>query len=270
MDDLIPMTVNPSELTSSWRIVAAATAGAAHRRDGGECQDFFHTEFLKTAEGDELLLLIVCDGAGSASYGRRGAELTCEFMTESIKVFFSNHSDLISLGREQFADWIVLLRDWIDRFAELNHHNRRDYATTLTLAVVGSSAGIFVQLGDGAAVFRGADEWQIAVWPQHGEFANSTYFVTDEDSHLRFEMVEVDELIIEVALLTDGLERLALHHQSRRIHQSFFDEFFVPVRSLAQYGFDRGLSAGLGHYLQTPTITSRSDDDCSLVLASRG
>ncbi|MDI9408222.1 MAG: PP2C family serine/threonine-protein phosphatase [Candidatus Pacebacteria bacterium] len=259
------------ELTP-WSIVGAAVSGAAHRRDGLDCQDYFTTRQFRTAAGESLLLVLLADGAGSASHGLEGAKLACEFITQRVEDFIAEEVNLNSLNRPRVGDWFSQLRQRIQNHAELNHQQGRDYATTLSFALITDReslpSAVFVQLGDSTMVYRTDPVWQMAFWPQRGEYANTTYFVTDEDSHLRFDFITIDQTITEVAMITDGLERLALNHHRKEIHQPFFDDLLATVRRRAHFGFDLTLSAELASYLSSPAITSRCDDDCTIVMAT--
>src|SRR4051794_18458121 len=52
----------------SWNVVGASVRGEAHALDGTECQDAFAHRLE-----DALVVVCVCDGAGSARYAREGA-----------------------------------------------------------------------------------------------------------------------------------------------------------------------------------------------------
>ena len=102
-----------------------------------------------------------------------------------------------------------------------------------------------------------------------GEFANTTYFVTDDraDERMMFELCS--RRIDEVALFTDGIERLVLHEASRTVFAPFFNRMLPAVRRLAASGTDRKLSMDLEQYLNSPVICDKTDDDKTLVLATR-
>ncbi len=66
----------------------------------------------------------------------------------------------------------------------------RDYACTLLFALVGVEAAVFRQIGDGVIVVNDqSSHWSWVFWPERGEFANTTFFVTDAVAadHLRFD-----------------------------------------------------------------------------------
>ncbi len=73
----------------------------------------------------------------------------------------------------------------------------------------------------------------------------------------------------EVAVFTDGIESLVLHYATQSVHAPFFDQIFQPVRSLSEGGFNPVMSERLDAYLSSALICDRTDDDKTLLLASR-
>jgi len=158
----------------------------------------------------------------------------------------------------------------IARQAELDGASIRDFACTILVAVVSPTHACFLQIGDGAIVVRHrGDDWAYVFWPQHGEYANTTTFVTEPAALASFEFMCSPELIDEVAAFTDGIESLVLHFASKTVHGPFFDSNFRAVRALPEPGQDAELSDKLALYLGSPAICDRTDDDKTLLLASR-
>src|SRR5262249_11494427 len=102
--------------------------------------------------------------------------------------------------------------------------------------------------------------------PQSGEYANSTNFITANNFDQRLEFVSTHAGFSDVALLTDGLERLALHFDSQTPHAPFFDPFFRALRATEDY---QVLNEALAKFLASDSVRERSDDDKTLILASR-
>jgi hypothetical protein len=71
-----------------------------------------------------------------------------------------------------------------------------------------------------------------------------------------------------VAVLTDGLERIAIDFAARQPFHKFFDGMARPVFASTQKGRDRPLSASLKNYLEGDAVCARTDDDKTLVLAT--
>jgi hypothetical protein len=127
-----------------------------------------------------------------------------------------------------------------------------------------------LQIGDGVVVVADSEEqvYGHVFWPDRGEYANTTHFVTQDEAleHLRFASVRRE--IVEVALLTDGLQSIALNYQQQTAHQPFFGGLFAPLRT-AEEGWSSELSKSLMEFLSSPRVNEKTDDDKTLVLACR-
>lgn len=66
----------------SWRVYASSVIGSSHRQNNLPCQDAFCYRNL----GDRLVA-VVCDGAGSATYGEQGAALVSRELVEGLVKF---------------------------------------------------------------------------------------------------------------------------------------------------------------------------------------
>jgi hypothetical protein len=110
------------------------------------------------------------------------------------------------------------------------------------------------------------DAYEPVFWPQSGEYANTTNFLTDPEwaEHLAFAQrpVRVEEL----ALLTDGLQTLALSFAGRTVHAPFFRPMFQRLRAAAP---GEGLARALRQFLDSEPVNARTDDDKTLILATR-
>ena len=81
----------------------------------------------------------------------------------------------------------------------------------------------------------------------------------------------VAELPIDrLALLTDGVERLALNFANRGAHRPFFDGLFKTITAGKTGGHDQPLSSKLAAFLDSDGINARTDDDKTLILAAFG
>jgi protein phosphatase 2C-like protein len=250
-----------------WRFLNAAVRGTSHERGDTPCQDDCVVDVVR-GSGDVLLVAIASDGAGSAARAEEGSGLVCEALLREVTQW-SRGAAIEELSRAVAEGWVVCLRDAIDERAAQKQLTIRDFACTLVAAVIGPQAAAFIQIGDGAIVTGIAGAYDVVFWPDGGEYANMTYFVTDDDwsSRLHFEIrsVSVDEIV----LMTDGLQRLALRFDSRTAHAPFFVPMFTRLRNTAE-GFASDLESRMVAFLSSDVVNARTDDDKSLVLASRG
>lgn len=253
-----------------WSIARASAMGTSHFKTGAPCQDYC-TFSLRTILGTELLVIVVCDGAGSASRSDVGSELVATKLVNLAELFFEQGGTLPDLRRETVLMWIEQIRVVLEEAAKETEDDIREFACTLLAAIVGPSAAAFIQVGDGAIVVSGGpdDGWSYVYWPQHGEFANSTNFVVSPDVSdlLRFEVGL--RRVSEIAVFSDGIEHLVLHFATKTVHEPFFEKMMRPLRASQAVGIDEQLSQGLYHYLSSSTVCDKTDDDKTLILASR-
>jgi hypothetical protein len=134
------------------------------------------------------------------------------------------------------------------------------------LAVVGPDAAVFAQLGDGAIVYHDGNRYAPVFWPQSGEYHNATHFLTDASYTQHLQVGRFAATVSEVAMFTDGLQMLALNYADRSAHQPFFTPMFRALRSTGNHA---DLSPALRGFLESKDINERTDDDKTLVLASR-
>jgi protein phosphatase 2C-like protein len=106
-------------------------------------------------------------------------------------------------------------------------------------------------------------------WPQKGEYANMTFFLTDENSVSRAQVANLPDETLDVALFTDGLEPLALQFSAQKAHEPFFRTAFAPLHACTTPGESTSLSQSLAQMLTSPAARTRTDDDTTLILATR-
>ena len=102
-------------------------------------------------------------------------------------------------------------------------------------------------------------------WPSQGQYASTTFFVTDDELQLRISRFNTP--LRTLALLTDGLERLALDFATTAAHVPFFSAIAAPVQASVAQGRDSRLSEALRSYLGSDRINERTDDDKTLLVA---
>jgi hypothetical protein len=256
--------------SAPWRIALASATGTSHDATGAPCQDSAAHAFLDTDEGT-ILIAAVSDGAGSAAYSEIGSRLAVAEFVDQAQRYLSAGGALETLSAALACEWVQAIVAKLDAAAGNNGHATRDYACTLLGAIVGQEQAAFVQIGDGAIVVSHGEEdgWSYVFWPQHGEYANTTNFIQSPDiaAVLAFDLAP--RRIDEVAVFSDGIENLVLHKASRTVHEAFFRDMIQPVRRSPAKGLDAALSHGLQRYLQSEPVCERTDDDKTLILATR-
>jgi len=216
-----------------------------------------------------VLVAVASDGAGSARYSALGSWITVRVFTEMAVKYAGQRGSLCSLTPDMIDGWLDDIRERIILAARRKDTAPREFAATLVAAIVSPHDAAFIHVGDGASVFRLGEstEWIVPTWPAQGEYASTTFFVTDDPVPI-VQHAYVEQSIAEIAVFSDGLERLALDFSKRAAHAPFFDTFFRPLQNSGA-GRNRKLSKHLHHFLDGPSICNKTDDDKTLILAKR-
>jgi hypothetical protein len=170
------------------------------------------------------------------------------------------------IDQQVMTDWYGLTRTVLEQEARGRGQAPRQFAATLLLAVVGETAARFAQIGDGAIVVQDDGGYRPVFWPKSHEYVNATNFLTDGDWKGATAFAGRDSRLDELALLTDGLQPLCLDYTAKAAYRPFFSPMFCPLRE-ANSGSD--LLTDLRQFLDSPQVNERTDDDKTLILATR-
>lgn len=248
-----------------WKAVYDSVTGTSHLNSDLPCQDACRVVELNRGE-TTVLVACLADGAGSASHADVGAQVACDTFIGIIE----RESESLNLDeivdREMLLAWCGELRSVIEQRASELGVETRQLACTFLGAVVTETAALFLQIGDGAIVRGIGEGYSHVFWPQSGEFANTTNFLTDEGFAECVEFSQVQERVDELALFSDGLERLVLRFVDRTVHGPFLSPLFAAVR---QSENPDEYFAPLRAFLDSEKVNERTDDDKTLILATR-
>jgi len=249
-----------------WRVIQAAVAGTSHHREQLPCQDHCVAATYECGSG-EVLAIVVADGAGSACHGGRGAQLACQGVRQAIEAWVPAAVAAVPTTTT-VAEWLATAREVLLQAAAEEGASVRDFACTLLIAVITARAAGYAHIGDGGIVIDGGDGLQLVFWPEAGEYANMTRFITDEDALEQVRVLYSDAPPDEIAVFTDGIQRLALDYKARAVHGPFFAPMLAVLRRQLPSECAE-LAEQLAAFLASPRVNSRTDDDKTLVLASR-
>ncbi len=253
---------------SVWRYAAASAVGTSHVKQQRSCEDAHRCEVLQTAADEAVLAAFVSDGAGSALRAEAGSELACSLALDEVRNHLAAGGGIADLDIPFVTAWLARLRTEVTARAEAEGLRPREFACTLLGAIVGPESAAFFQVGDGAIVVPEEDEYRWVFWPASGEYENSTYFATEANAAEHLQHTYVDQPIEELALFSDGLQRLVLDFRNRTAPAPFFRSMLSWVRAAGDDELPR-LSAHLTGHLSSSVINDRTDDDKTLVLATR-
>jgi hypothetical protein len=204
----------------------------------------------------------LADGAGSKSMSHLGASLATRRITARVASNFDLFYAEAQHAPERLAETII---EYLQR--SLRHYAHRKAAAiedlACTLLFVGYQSGRFVagHIGDGVIFARIAGEVRTLSVPMNGEYANTTYFVTDADA--------AKNLRLFTGAAPGGMSAMLMSDGSA---ESLFDRrTALPAVAVQQMiGWSdrlsqRKLKQVLRQNLLT-TISQKTTDDCSLAM----
>ncbi len=193
----------------------------------------------------------------------------CRTLAENLRAYFAAGNDALPT-EETTWDWVDDARDKIAIAASRRALTPRDFAATLVLAVTDGLQTFIAHVGDGAVVGRLVvdQEWQLLSAPENGEYASTTFFVTDPGTpRLRTSIVE--EPIDALFLFSDGIESQVLDAATGEPYVNFFGPMARPFANTKAVGRDHQLSERLCAYLDSEKFAEHTDDDKTLIIAVR-
>lgn len=252
----------------SWKVAASSVTGSSHATRGESGQDFCRAGSLRLADR-EYFIGLVADGAGSTTDGGKGAEIACDTLHACILDALRKDGRVAAITDDMVHTWITAARGAILAEAQGRGKRIRDYACTLLGAVAESDHALFFQIGDGAIVIHVDGAYQTVFWPEQGEYANTTFFLSDETYQDALSIQHRESSPDEIALFSDGIQNLALSFAQKQAHAGFFQPLFSAFRNDPATAFS-DFAGQLERFLLRNDVSARSDDDKTLVLAVQG
>jgi hypothetical protein len=246
-----------------WRVVGAQAAGTSHLKQNLPCQDAQAYRLLALGQG-EVLAAALADGAGSAEHSDQGSACAVEaaLLAVESELAGSDPLQIDPAGLLRLAFETARLA--LEELAARQEISLRSLATTLTVVLAHGGGLAAGQLGDGAVVVKTSGQELITLTqPQRGEYANETYFLSQENAMDRLQISHLAEPVEALAVLSDGLMRLALKMPGGEPHPPFF----APLFGFAASASGPDAQSQLEDFLNSERVCARTDDDKSLVLA---
>jgi hypothetical protein len=249
-----------------WNVHAAAVIGSSHIEGGIPCQDAF-----AHASAGDVLVAVVCDGAGSAARSHIGSARFARAVADALAaravdagdaLCDADPADLAEAARLAISSERSALRELADaEGVELSA-----FAATLVCAIVGPAGGWFLHVGDGIGVAELADgSGEVLSLPENGEYSNETYFVTGSgwSEHLR--LTPIPGAVRTLALMSDGAAPFVMAKGNGGLFRPFMD----PVERFLAANDEATGSAGLASTLGDPRTHTITTDDKTLLVALR-
>lgn len=242
---------------SCWTYGGALLQGKSHRERHVPCDDYALALHLPNG----VLIAVVCDGAGSAKSSREGSRCAAEHFVEHVARRMDECKSLDELAREGAA----AARSGVEKMATRWDRQSAEFATTIIGAICTLDQTAVVQLGDGCAVLWDAEGvLSMPTLPMKGEFANSTYFLTNDhwDRSIQVALAPACEFL---AIFSDGLASLIVG-DGNVPHLPFFERLRDNVRKA---GNGSGIEEDIASLYRSPSVRERITDDATLVVALR-
>jgi hypothetical protein len=170
-----------------------------------------------------------------------------------------------ALAKADVEQWLRDVQVRISAHAAVQKNEPRDFASTLVFVVASEQATVCAQVGDGAIVLNDGKKLAVALWPENGEYANQTYFVSQEDAAEHIQFAKFGP-VRDFVLFSDGLQRLALNEAERVPHPGFFVPLLRAVRSAEELD---STTHQLETFLDSDRVNGKTDDDKSIVIGCR-
>jgi hypothetical protein len=245
-----------------WKAAAASVRGRSHEQSGQSCQDAHAWERI----APDYLVAVVADGAGSATRADIGSAVAVRTALEGIrdqrKEFTAKASDG-AWRRMLEAAMQIALEAVCAEAGRLGVHPR-ELATTLITLVAHPEVVAVAQIGDGASLLQDAEGHLIPLTlPFNTEYLNETTFLTSTGTIGGAQQAVWRGRVRNLAVMTDGLEMVALKLPEGLAHARFFQPLF---RFLAESPPDLDLEKELADFLSSARVRERTEDDLTLLL----
>ena len=245
-----------------WRIIAASVQGPAHLARNRPREDAFAIQVAASHA-----IAVICDGAGSASLARAGAEGFSKSVLEALVAVATRRE---GFSEHEFRQAVVHGVEERRRLILDDGQQLEDHHATLIAVVAAADRTMIAHVGDGLAGVAPEGDWETAELsrPHNGEFSNETFFVTEEGWQERLRCSQVPGLQPNGAavVLTDG----AMPFVVGKDQVGLEPDFMRPVsRFLASEAVEAAAQA-LAGTLGSPDARRISSDDKTLVWIARG
>ncbi len=251
----------------NWKAIGKSVTGTSHINSNKPCEDAVHYAIVAAPNNTDVLISCVCDGAGSALYAAESSQFATNYIVEKLSIIATNgkiieEGDIYNLLEEVYHELAF-------KAAEANV-SINEYSCTVLGCYLTTSQAAFFHIGDGAIIRNdGTDFYNAIWWPFNGEYQNITSFIVDSATLNNLNITIINEQINEVAIITDGLQLIALNMEAMNVHQPFFNDLFGSLRLADNNEKVNILNVKLEAYLNSERINERCDDDKTLFMATR-
>lgn len=238
-----------------WNTIQCAVQGRGHVNTGTPCQD---KTYIKSENNVQIIAL--ADGAGSARLSHLGAEFVtkqmCDILSNDFELYFQEE-DGVAIKRKIIND----LKNGLKVVAIHNSCEVKDLASTLLVVAIKEGKYIIIHVGDGVIGYLKNNLLKVASYPENGEFANTTVFVTSDDALTTMKILKGTLGDIEgFALMSDGTENSFFSKKDKTL-APVLKKIMDLTRILDIQYLEKEITKSFEEVVKKNTI-----DDCSLAL----
>lgn len=239
------------------RIAGARQVGRSHLATNASCQD---QVVVKSLNG--VACIALADGAGSKSRSDTGAKLVCKYTANIVSEKFDFLYEQIQLNSGVAVNTVLTpIVTALQRYIRRKKETIDCLASTLLFVAYKDGRYIAGHIGDGAIGIRVNGVISTLSTPENGEYANTTYFVTDNGAARHFRLYYGEApLGFGAIIMSDGTA------------ESLFDRSSLSFTSAADKVMewsDRLPSKKMINVLQMnleQVFSKKSADDCSIAV----
>lgn len=238
-----------------WKAAGAYIQGRGHAQNNIPCQDRIYTLMDK-----DVKIISLADGAGSCKFSHFGAEIITQSTCENIVKIFD---DLYEMNEAQIQETIIefglekLQKKAIELETDID-----DLSSTLLFVAIKNDKFIAGHIGDGVIGYFFNENIDVLSYPDNGEYANITYFVTSNGARkylriYRGELINITGFI----LISDGTSEGGLYDKVNK-------KLTLGAKKVLEW-LDNNLSSEVSSALNDnleKIFKEKTTDDCSINL----
>ena len=236
-----------------WNLLDSTRQGRSHVKQGTPCQDKTYCQSY-----DDVYVITLADGAGSARLSHYGAECVTKCIADELGWNFESYRDETEarIAKERLFQEIS---GSLQQIAELHDCQLKDLASTLLAVAVKDERYIILHLGDGVIGYCKDGVLKVASAPNNGEFANTTVFTTSSDACSQMKVFRgALNGINGFVLMSDGPEACLYDKKNNELANGL-----LQILEDASGEDLKEVTEGIEDAMDT-VITKHTLDDCSL------
>lgn len=238
-----------------WNVIQCAVPGRSHIKLEIPCQDKTYCSNVNNVQ-----VIALADGAGSAKFSHFGAEAVtkfiCEDLTKNFEHYFFQENGIIV--KQQLMKSIL---NCLSNQRENLGCNLKDLASTLLVVGIKDERFMIVHIGDGVIGYLKENELKIASYPENGEFVNTTIFTTSKDALTTMKIIKGSLGSIRgFILMSDGSEASLYNKREKKLA-----DVLKRIMEKSIYIVSNRLEEQLQDSFEN-VIRQATTDDCSIIL----